>query len=120
DLELAIRDARLLLEALGPVVGPFVEGLVELAAHVEHDGRGELLGGGAAGHGHEGERQDGSDESPRVGHGRHLRCAAMIPEVPCQAWPVSAMLWPRSWAASRESTLQGLWDFPRPGATSTP
>src|SRR6185295_11403790 len=69
DLELAIRDARLLLEALGPVVGPFVEGLVELAAHVEHDGRGELLGGGAAGHGREGEREDGSDESPRVGHG---------------------------------------------------
>ena len=54
DLELAVRDPGLLLEALGAVVGGLVEGLVELAAHVEDDGRLEVLGlggtdGGAAG-----------------------------------------------------------------------
>src|SRR4030095_10998295 len=36
-LELAIRDAGFLLEALGAGVGGLVEGLVELPAHVEHD-----------------------------------------------------------------------------------
>src|SRR2546422_247613 len=42
-LELAVGDAGFLLEALGALVGGFVEGLVELAAHVEHHGRNEVL-----------------------------------------------------------------------------
>ncbi|MCC2664125.1 MAG: hypothetical protein K0S35_2047 [Geminicoccaceae bacterium] len=49
DLEFEILDPGLLLEALGAVVGGFVEGLVELAAHVEDDRRRELGGHRGAG-----------------------------------------------------------------------
>ena len=69
-LELAIRDARFLLEALGAVVGGLVEGLVELAAHVEDDGRAELLGAG----GRQGEPARGKQRGngfDAVGHGRY-------------------------------------------------
>ena len=47
-LELEIGDAGLALELLGPVIGRLVERLVELAAHVEDDGRLEVLSRGAA------------------------------------------------------------------------
>ena len=42
DLELEIADAGLVLELLGAVIGGLVERLVELAAHVEDDGRREV------------------------------------------------------------------------------
>jgi len=61
-LELAIRDPRLLLEALGAGVGGLVEGLVELPAHVEHDGGNELLSRAGAGQGHHAEYQHGHGE----------------------------------------------------------
>jgi hypothetical protein len=60
DLELAIRDARLLLEALDAVVGRLVEGLVELAAHVVHDG-GLGTGHACAGHGNDEECESGGE-----------------------------------------------------------
>ena len=48
DFELAIGDAGLGLELLGAVEHAFVEGLVELAADVEHDG-GLVVGGEGGG-----------------------------------------------------------------------
>ena len=67
DFELAVLDPAFLLEALGAGIGRFIEGLVELAAHVEDDGGLEALGlggtdGSAAGHG-------GGDGTDRDGQG---------------------------------------------------
>ena len=63
DLELEIVDAGLVLEPLGTGVGGLVERLVELAAHVEDDRRGELRRGGDAGDQH-GRGGEGGEQAP--------------------------------------------------------
>ena len=80
-LELAVRDAGFLLEALGAGEGGLVEGLVELPAHVEHDGRSELLGRGRTGQRDGGEHEDEQDESPRLIHGQRPPLSSMKPVV---------------------------------------
>src|SRR5262249_15376490 len=78
-LELAVLDARVLLEALGSVVRRLVEGLVELASHVEDDGRHELLRGDDACQDEAGDEQDGgSEQPPRISHRVRLLCAVII------------------------------------------
>ncbi len=64
DLEFQVLDAGLVLEPFGAVIGGLVEGFVELAAHIEDDGRLEILGnGGPGGHEHGTRGQNGGGES---------------------------------------------------------
>ena len=63
DLEIAVLDAGVRRELLGAVERGLVERFVELAAHVEDDGRHEVLCLGRAGHGNPDRRKRGDDES---------------------------------------------------------
>src|SRR6266705_1645826 len=115
QIVVAIGFSRFLLEPLGAVVGGLVEGLVELAAHVEDDGRRELLGADTAGERRGGDEQDGGDAPRKCGHG--LRPLGGD-DTPCwRRWRDSATLgspWRR-----RGSTWRARWDSPRRAATST-
>src|SRR5262249_40777908 len=83
-LELAIRDPRFLLEALGAGVGRLVERLVELPAHVEHDRGNELLREGGADQGQHEEGGEGGAEQSRESH---VRSFCMFDPRPATAEP---------------------------------